>query len=91
MSALIIDGSSTIPLITAFPTLTIAGKTIAPKSASEYIINSQTLRPGYSAITVSGIAISLAPSASALVIGGTKTSPLFTSVRLARRSRVWEI
>ena len=99
MSALIIiDGSSssssTIPLIVKppFPTLAIiAGKTIAfaPKTTSgpeyeEYIIDGQTLRPGYPAITVSGIAISLAaaaPSSAAsatalVIIGGTKTSPL---------------
>lgn len=78
LSVLIVGGSSTIPLITALPTLTIAGKTIVPNSASEYIIDGQTLKPGSPAITVSGTVISLAPSASALVVGGTKTIPLLT-------------
>ena len=49
--------------------LTIGSGTYTPDSSSVYIIADQTLRPGGPAITVSGTLISLAPQASALVVG----------------------
>lgn len=74
----IVIGGITIALIgsnTPLPPLTIDGTTIIPNSASQYLIGSQTLIPGASAITISGTRISLAPSASALIVG-SKTIPL---------------
>lgn len=68
-----IEGLSTI-----LPAFTFGGKTIYPNSASEYIINDQTLIVGAPAITVSGTPLSIAPLASALFIG-TKTIPIIIS------------
>jgi hypothetical protein len=54
----------TIPM----PAFTIGSSVITPDSASEYVVASQTLRPG-AAITVSGSVISLASHATEIVIG----------------------
>lgn len=57
------------PITAAQPLITIAGSTYTADAAGDYIIGSQTLRPGAPAITVSGTVISLAPSASDVFIG----------------------
>jgi uncharacterized protein YodC (DUF2158 family) len=59
-------------------TLTINGVTVAPNSASNYVIETQTLKPGGPAITVSGTRISLASDAGAIVVG-SQTSVLSTT------------
>lgn len=59
------------------PSLTIGPNIYTANKASAYIINDQTLTPG-AQITIDGTPISLAPQASALVIG-RKTEPLFPS------------
>ncbi|MCJ1267018.1 hypothetical protein MMC22_006903 [Lobaria immixta] len=74
----IVIGSITNALIgsaTPLPPLTVDGITILPNRASEYLIGSQTLIPGASAITISGTRISFAPSASAIVVG-SETIPI---------------
>lgn len=53
--------------------ITIGTQTLTPDSVSRYLIASQTLVPGGPAITVSGTPVSLAPSATAVVVG-TSTS-----------------
>ncbi|MCJ1230625.1 hypothetical protein MMC12_007299 [Toensbergia leucococca] len=68
--------SSTPALL--LPPLTIAGSTITPNAASQYLVGSQTLIPGAAAITVSGSVVSLAPSASALVVDGSTQAVLPT-------------
>ncbi|KAI4249378.1 MAG: hypothetical protein LQ352_005677 [Teloschistes flavicans] len=72
-------------LSTSPPLLTVGGSTITANAASNYVIAGQTLHAGGSAITVSGTIISLVPSASAVVIGGsteelTPSSVLATTV-----------
>ena len=52
------------------PAITIGGRPITGNSASQYIVGSQTLAPGSSAIIISGTTYSLAPSASAIVVNG---------------------
>lgn len=76
-SDIVMGGTTTPPIgsATPLPPLAIDGTTIFPNSASEYLINSQTLIPGASAVTISGMRISIAPSASALILG-SKTVPL---------------
>ncbi|MCJ1467133.1 hypothetical protein MMC07_005755 [Pseudocyphellaria aurata] len=67
------DGPTTAALFgsgTSLPSFTIGGLVIFPNSASEYLIGKQTLIPGSPAITVLGTPISLAQSASNIVIGG---------------------
>ncbi|KAL8710604.1 MAG: hypothetical protein Q9220_004828 [cf. Caloplaca sp. 1 TL-2023] len=54
----------------ATPAITVGGTTITPNSASQFVVGSQTLVPGGAAITHSGTMISLAPLASAAVVGG---------------------
>jgi uncharacterized protein YodC (DUF2158 family) len=54
--------------------LTLAGAIASLNSASEYVIEDQTLTPGENAITVSGTRISLAPHATAVVIGSTTSA-----------------
>ena len=81
-TALVI-GTSTqqlVPGATTLPSLTIGTLTVAPNSLSQYIISSQTLTPG-GLITLSGTPISLAPSATALMIGSS-TIPLGSSIIL---------
>jgi hypothetical protein len=56
------------------PVLTFAGATATLNSASEYVIDGQTLTPGGNAITLSGTHISLAPGATAVVIGSTTSA-----------------
>ncbi|MCJ1377736.1 hypothetical protein MMC17_000832 [Xylographa soralifera] len=62
--------ASAPPQPTPVQQLTAFGSTFTANSASAFIIGSQTLTPGGS-ITVSGTLISLAPSASYLVIGSS--------------------
>lgn len=77
----VIIGGATIPLntntspITLAPALTIGGQTITANPASQYVIAGQTLVPGGPAITVSGTRLSLASSASQLLVGSS-TIPL---------------
>lgn len=54
---------------TLLPAFTLGSSLVRPNSASEYIIGSQTLRPGGPAITISGSTVSLASDATKLVIG----------------------
>ena len=56
------------------PALTLAGATATLNSASEYVIDGQTMTPGGNAITLSGTRISLAPGATAVVIGSTTSA-----------------
>lgn len=56
------------------PVLTLAGATATLNSAAEYVIDGQTLTPGENAITISGTRISLAPGATAVVIGSTTSA-----------------
>ena len=67
----VLDGNATaLASGGAAPVITIGSQLITANAASQYIVGSQTLVPG-AAITVSGTVISLAPSASDLVVGGT--------------------
>ncbi|KAI4128026.1 MAG: hypothetical protein LQ338_002917 [Usnochroma carphineum] len=58
-------------LSTHLPALTIGGSTITADSASNYVVVGQTIHAGGQAITVGGTVISLAPSATALVVSGS--------------------
>jgi hypothetical protein len=59
--------------------LTVNGVTVTPNYVSAYVVETQTLKPGGPAITVSGTRISLASDAAAIVIG-TQTSALSTTM-----------
>ncbi|CAD6594441.1 MAG: hypothetical protein ASARMPRED_009442 [Alectoria sarmentosa] len=67
----VVIGSRTIDLVSAAipPLLTFDSKTFTANSASDYIIDGQTLVPGAPALTLSNTPISLAPDASEVVIG----------------------
>lgn len=69
-AAALVIGSVTETLLTSFalPHLTVDSEVYTPNSASAYIIQGQTLTAG-GQITVEGTPVSLAPSASDLVIG----------------------
>ncbi|MCJ1335629.1 hypothetical protein MMC09_000901 [Bachmanniomyces sp. S44760] len=58
------------PVQPSQPPITIGGAVVTPNSISQYIVSGQTLAPG-GAITVDNTPISLAPAASALVIGSS--------------------
>lgn len=66
-------GSTTIPVV-----LDLNGNSYTETSGSDFIIGSQTLIPEGPAIAVNGTLVSLAPAATALVIG-TQTEALTTS------------
>ena len=74
-SAVVIAGvtqafvASPVQTARALPLLTIGSSVYTANAVSQYFIAGQTLNPG-SAITVSGTPISLAPSASAIVVAG---------------------
>ena len=53
------------------PAITFGSILVTADSASRYIIGSQTLIPGAPAIVVSGAPVSLAPSASDIIIAGS--------------------
>jgi uncharacterized protein YodC (DUF2158 family) len=82
-TALVVNGVSTHAVDTAqhvsdvpqAATLTINGVIVTPDPASNYIVETQTLKPGGPAITVSGTRISLASGAAAVVVG-SETSVL---------------
>lgn len=59
----------TTPPPIPLPTPTIGDLAITPNAKSQYIIDSQTLIPGGPAITLFNTRLSLAPDASALIIG----------------------
>ena len=70
-ASLVVIEKSTVALNSSpgLPKITIGEETIAPNSASEFLLSGQTLAPGGPAVTVSGTLLSLAPSASLVVIG----------------------
>ena len=57
-------------------TIVIGGSTFTANSASQFIIDGQTLTPN-GQITVAGTPISLEPDASSAVVGGSVTAPVF--------------
>ncbi|KAK8157857.1 hypothetical protein BKA80DRAFT_178594, partial [Phyllosticta citrichinensis] len=57
------------------PVIVIGGESFAMGSSSAFVIGQQTLAPGGPAIAVGGTTISLAPSATAVVVDGV-SSPL---------------
>jgi hypothetical protein len=81
--AIVINGATSIIKSSAnvtptpHPVLTIAGSILTANSASQFIIDGQTLSPG-SAITINGAkgqtTLSLAPSATAVVVNGLTTT-----------------
>jgi hypothetical protein len=78
--------SSAISHITQPPLLApvvLGSQTLTANSLSQYLVSGQTLSPGGPAITVDGTTISLAPSATALVVNGhttTITQPYYDTV-----------
>lgn len=56
------------------PVLTLGKTTITANERTEYAVADQTLSPGGAEITVSGTILSLAPSATALIIDGQTSS-----------------
>lgn len=54
--------------------ITVAGATLTPNSASEYLVASQTLSPGGGAVTVADTIYSLASGGTAIVVNGHTTS-----------------
>ena len=80
-AAAIISGSITIPLASSpsrtRPPITIDGTTYTANSASEYTIGTQTLIPNGPPITIHSIpyALSLGPSAEALIVGTSTSFP----------------
>ncbi|MCJ1263024.1 hypothetical protein MMC22_002894 [Lobaria immixta] len=82
-TALVVNGvTSILPGYESLPT--IPSKNTPASQELDYIIGSETLSPGAPAITISGIAISLAASGNTIVIDGsaspfpTKAAPSFT-------------
>ncbi|KAF2829844.1 hypothetical protein CC86DRAFT_443940 [Ophiobolus disseminans] len=56
------------------PVLTFGSETIVANQQSQYVISGQTLLPGGPAITVSGTTMSLAPSATVIVVNGASST-----------------
>lgn len=82
-TAIVLGGSSTMNIVppSAYqapqpPVITLAGTTLTANSASQYVVDSQTLIAGGPTITVSGTAVALAPSATAIIFAGSSTISL---------------
>jgi hypothetical protein len=76
-SFLLIDGVTSAFSNPAAPTIHLGDDVFAPTSASptlSFVIGNQPLVPGGSAITFSGTTVSLAPSASFVVVNGVTSS-----------------
>ncbi len=81
-SAIVVAGSTIpLPVPVNAPVITIGDHPITANPASQYMIGSNTLIPGGTAITVSGTIISLAPSGTQVTIGSS-TIPLLTGQTL---------
>lgn len=77
-SALVANGATTpieiaSALQTAPPVITVGSDLVTANSANQYVVGSQLLAPGGSAVTFDGSTYSLAPSGTALVVDGQIT------------------
>ncbi|KAL9623752.1 MAG: hypothetical protein Q9160_001983 [Pyrenula sp. 1 TL-2023] len=81
-------GSSTIPLTSGKPALTLGGQVFTADAAGEYVIRSQTLKPGGPPVTVSGTAISLGKDGNTVVVGG-KTEVLASTTSQGIGGLIW--
>jgi hypothetical protein len=73
----IVVGGSTVPFNPAttqgLPVLMVGGGTVTANSRGEYVLGSETLKPGGPAITINGNTVSMAPNGMAIVNGATQT------------------
>lgn len=63
--------------ITEAPVLlpvTIGHHTLTPNENSQFVISGQTLKPGGPALTIDGTTVSLAPSATAIIVNGVTST-----------------
>jgi uncharacterized protein YodC (DUF2158 family) len=70
-------------------TLMINGMTMTANSASDYVVETQTLKPGGPAITVSGTRISLASNAATVVVGSQTSALSEPSKTMGTGDYVW--
>lgn len=86
-TALVVDGSSTIPLAqaTSASVLTIGSLTITETPGRPLVVGSATLSAGGSAITVQGETIS--DAGSALIVNGSVTVPITRSTASASNAQ----
>lgn len=82
----VIIGGTTIPVNngpTAAPVLNVGGNSVTANPQGQYVVGTQTLRPGGPALTVDGSTLSLAPGGTIAVVNGvTQTianAPIITS------------
>jgi hypothetical protein len=82
-TVVVVGGSSTMKIVptaayyaTGPPAITLAGTTLTANSASQYVVDTQTMIQGGPAITVSGTVMALAPSGTAIILGGSSTIDL---------------
>lgn len=72
-SRLAVDGvEQPVDVGTAAPALTLASHTITADKSGDYVIGTETLVPGASAIVVGGTTYSLSPSGTSLAVNGVK-------------------
>ena len=69
--AIVIAGSTIGLSATNAPEFTVGAEIVSANSASQYVAGGQTLTPGGPAVTISGTRISLAPSATQVVVGSS--------------------
>jgi hypothetical protein len=71
-SSIIVDGTTIAvnPNPTGPPTLTVGDTTVTANPEGQFIVGTQTLAPGGSAITVDGSTLSLGPSGTIAVVNG---------------------
>nr|OQO23026.1 hypothetical protein B0A51_08771 [Rachicladosporium sp. CCFEE 5018] len=83
-TAIVVNGQTTaLPTaspqaIASPPAIVLGSSTITRNSAAQLVVGSQTLSAGGPAIVASGTTISLAPSATAIVVNGATSQILYT-------------
>jgi hypothetical protein len=73
---IVVDGSTVAinPATTqGLPVLIVGGGTVTPNAQGEYVLGSETLKPGGPPITINGNTVSMAPNGMAIVNGVTQT------------------
>jgi hypothetical protein len=73
-SFVVVNGAtSTVAPVVSQPAITIGGSTFTANSGTGFVINGQTLGPNQ-VVTVDGTTVSLGPSASFVVVGGSTST-----------------
>ena len=70
-AVIVAPSTTTLPTPVGAPAITVASQPITLDSASHYVVAGKTLTPGGPPVSIEGTLVSLAPSASAILVAGS--------------------